>query len=330
MFFPYCLGAQQKKYTYTEMKMGSPFTIIMIGDNALKANQLAHSSFELVDSLNHIFSNYDSSSELSKINASAGVLPYKMSEAMKDLIEKSEQAYIKSKGAFDISVGALSTLWRNARKSHQFPDSLSILAAKKLIGFNKIQINKRLGTIYLPAGMQIDFGGIAKGYIAQWVIDYLAKNGIKQALVDAGGDIVMSQAPMNTKGWLIGVNVPETTDVLLDKKLVLSNCSVATSGDVFQNIKVKDLTYSHIINPMTGYGVTHSRNVTVIATTGATADWLATACSILPIKEAKQLAIHNKAALLISTIQNGKIHFESTENFKYYWQTNHINNNKNR
>ena len=176
--------------------------------------------------------------------------------------------------------------------------------------------------------MQIDFGGIAKGYIAQWVIDYLAKNGIKQALVDAGGDIVMSQAPMNTKGWLIGVNVPETTDVLLDKKLVLSNCSVATSGDVFQNIKVKDLTYSHIINPMTGYGVTHSRNVTVIATTGATADWLATACSILPIKEAKQLAIHNKAALLISTIQNGKIHFESTENFKYNWQTNHINNNK--
>ena len=112
---------------------------------------------------------------------------------------------------------------------------------------NKIQINKRLGTIYLPAGMQIDFGGIAKGYIAQWVIDYLAKNGIKQALVDAGGDIVMSQAPMNKKGWLIGVNVPETKDVLLDKKLVLSNCSVATSGDVFQNIKVKDLTYSHII-----------------------------------------------------------------------------------
>ena len=99
--------------------MGSPFTIIMIGDNALKANQLAHTSFELVDSLNHIFSNYDSSSELSKINASAGVLPFKMSEAMKDLIEKSEQAYIKSKGAFDISVGALSTLWRNARKSHQ-------------------------------------------------------------------------------------------------------------------------------------------------------------------------------------------------------------------
>jgi thiamine biosynthesis lipoprotein len=290
-----------------------------------KANHLARKSYELVDSLNHIFSNYDSSSELSKINASAGLLPYKMSRAMLDLVQKSQYAYIQSKGAYDISIGPLSSLWRNARKAKLFPEASTVLATKKLVGFAQVKINKRLGTIFLPnANMQLDFGGIAKGYIAQWVINFLKANGIQQALVDAGGDIVMSGPPLNQQGWLIGVNLPETTDQLLNKKLQLSNCSVATSGDVYQFIEYKGVKYSHIINPLTGYGVTNLRNVTIVAKTGATADWLATACSILPIKEAKQLAISHQAALLITTLKNGKLVFEATPSFKNYWQTTNI------
>ena len=319
------LQAQTRKFSYSEMKMGSAFNLIIVSADSNKANHLARKSYELVDSLNHIFSNYDSSSELSKINASAGLLPYKMSTAMLDLVQKSQYAYIQSKGAYDISIGPLSSLWRNARKAKLFPEASTVLATKKLVGLNQVKINKRLGTIFLPnANMQLDFGGIAKGYIAQWVINFLKANGIQQALVDAGGDIVMSGPPLNQQGWLIGVNLPETTDELLNKKLQLSNCSVATSGDVFQFIEYKGVKYSHIINPLTGYGVTNLRNVTIVAKTGATADWLATACSILPIKEAKQLAISHQAALLITTLKNGKLVFEATPNFKNYWQTTNI------
>ena len=319
------LQAQTRKFSYSEMKMGSAFNLIIVSADSNKANHLARKSYELVDSLNHIFSNYDSSSELSKINASAGLLPYKMSRAMLDLVQKSQYAYIQSKGAYDISIGPLSSLWRNARKAKLFPEASTVLATKKLVGLNQVKINKRLGTIFLPnANMQLDFGGIAKGYIAQWVINFLKANGIQQALVDAGGDIVMSGAPLNQQGWLIGVNLPETTDQLLNKKLQLSNCSVATSGDVYQFIEYKGVKYSHIINPLTGYGVTNLRNVTIVAKTGATADWLATACSILPIKEAKQLAISHQAALLITTLKNGKLVFEATPNFKNYWQTTNI------
>ena len=319
------LQAQTRKFSYSEMKMGSAFNLIIVSADSNKANHLARKSYELVDSLNHIFSNYDSSSELSKINASAGLLPYKMSRAMLDLVQKSQYAYIQSKGAYDISIGPLSSLWRKARKAKLFPEASTVLATKKLVGLNQVKINKRLGTIFLPnANMQLDFGGIAKGYIAQWVINFLKANGIQQALVDAGGDIVMSGAPLNQQGWLIGVNLPETTDQLLNKKLQLSNCSVATSGDVYQFIEYKGVKYSHIINPLTGYGVTNLRNVTIVAKTGATADWLATACSILPIKEAKQLAISHQAALLITTLKNGKLVFEATPSFKNYWQTTNI------
>lgn len=319
------LQAQTRKFSYSEMKMGSAFNLIIVSADSNKANHLARKSYELVDSLNHIFSNYDSSSELSKINASAGLLPYKMSTAMLDLVQKSQYAYIQSKGAYDISIGPLSSLWRKARKAKLFPEASTVLATKKLVGLNQVKINKRLGTIFLPnANMQLDFGGIAKGYIAQWVINFLKANGIQQALVDAGGDIVMSGPPLNQQGWLIGVNLPETTDQLLNKKLQLSNCSVATSGDVYQFIEYKGVKYSHIINPLTGYGVTNLRNVTIVAKTGATADWLATACSILPIQEAKQLAISHQAALLITTLKNGKLVFEATPNFKNYWQTTNI------
>ena len=323
------LHAQGKKYSYSELKMGSPFNIIIVSADSVKANHLARKSYALVDSLSHIFSNYDSSSELSKINASAGLLPYKMSPAMLDLVQKAKQAFVKSKGAYDISIGPLSSLWRNARKSKAFPTATTVMATKKLVGLDQVKINKRLGTIFLPsAGMQLDFGGIAKGYIAQWVINYLKTSGVQQALADAGGDIVMSGAPLNTKGWIIGVNLPETTDDLVSKKLQLSNTAVATSGDVYQYFEKEGVKYSHIINPLTGYGVTNLRNVTIIAKTGATADWLATACSILPVKQAKALALSNHAALLISTLQKGKLHFDATDNFKNYWQTASINQDK--
>jgi len=301
--------------------MGSPFNLILVANDSSKASIIARDCFRLIDSLSQIFSDYDSSSEVSKINALAGIRPVGMSPAMLDLILQSKLAYRKSHGAYDISIGPLSLLWRKARKNKEFPPASSIDAARKLVGFNWIQIDRKASTIYLSKkGMRLDFGGIAKGYITQWVIDYLKNRGIREALADAGGDISMSGAPLNSKGWLVGVNIPETTDDLLNQQLQLANISVATSGDAYQYLEKNGVKYSHIINPKTGHGVSWLRNVTVIAPQGATADWLATACSILPLEEAKKLALTNQAQLLITTLQNRKIKYYSTPSFKKYWR----------
>lgn len=327
VFFTLHLSGQNKKYLFTQTKMGSPFNLLLVANDSSKASAIARDCFRLIDSLSQIFSDYDSSSEVSKINAQAGFRPITMSPAMLDLVLQSKLAYHKSHGAYDISIGPLSLLWRKARKIKTFPADSSIEAARKLVGFNWIQIDRKASTIYLPKkGMRLDFGGIAKGYIAQWVIDYLKNRGIREALADAGGDISMSGAPLNSKGWWVGVNIPETTDDLLDHQLQLANISVATSGDAYQYLEKNGVKYSHIINPKTGYGVSWLRNVTVIAPQGATADWMATACSILPLKEAKKIALENHAQLLISTIQNGKIKFYSTPSFKKYWHP--INTNQ--
>ena len=319
-FFTLPLSAQNLKFNFTETKMGSPFNLIFVASDSIKAKVIAQDCFNLIDSLSQIFSDYDTSSEISKINANAGLSLHKMTPAMFNLVLLSQEAYRKSHGTYDISIGPLSLLWRTARKKKAFPTESAVNAARKLVGFNQIQINKLSKTIYLPKkGMRLDFGGIAKGYIAQWVIDELKNRGVTEALADAGGDIVMSNAPTNSKGWIVGVNIPETTEDLLSKKLQLSNISVATSGDVYQFIIKNGVKYSHIINPKTGYGVTSLRNVTVIAPTGSTADWLATACSILPMALAKEVAQENHAQLLITTLQKGKIKYYNAASFNKYW-----------
>ena len=300
--------------------MGSPLNIIFYAQDSVFANKQAKACFKLVDSLNHIFSNYDSSSELTRINNNAGIAKNIASPLMWDLIMQSKEAYIKSKGAYNIAMGPLTQLWRTARRLKQFPNQVQIKNKLLLCDFNKIQFNNHDHSIYLSAkGMQLDFGGIGKGYIAQKVVDYLKKEGVTASLVDAGGDIVLGDAPPNKKGWIVGVNQPEKTDDLLPEKLQLHNMSVATSGDVYQFIEHGGKKYSHIINPLTGYGVTSLRNVTVIANDGAVADWLATACSILPINEAKRLALSLHAELLITESVNNQLKRNNTKGFDKYW-----------
>ena len=130
----------------------------------------------------------------------------------------------------------------------------------------------------------------------------------------------MSAAPPDTRGWTIGVNVPETKEELLDKTLLLQHKAVSTSGDAFQYTDHDGKRYSHIIDPRTGYGVTSQRNVTVIANDGTTADWLATACSILPIRTAKKLAEHMNAEVLIAQVKKGQLVFKATSGFGKYWK----------
>ena len=312
--------AQKKKFSFSETKMGSPLNILMFTDDSVKAASLARSCYALADSLNRIFSDYDSTSELGILNGHSTQITKKVSPALLDILLQSQKAYIQSKEAYDITVGPLSLLWRKARKEKQFPDSSMVLEQRKKVGFSKLWLNEKNQTLTLPVGMKLDLGGIGKGYLAQKIVDFLKTKGITQALADAGGDMAITKAPDGTNGWTIGVNVPETTDELLPKRLLLQNISVATSGDAFQYIEHNGLKYSHIIDPRTGYGIQSQRNVTVIANDGTTADWLATACSILPIDEAKQLAQKMGAEVLITVLKNDKVVYYASSGFDKYWK----------
>lgn len=325
-FFLACLTgflphAQERKFLFTEQKMGSPFNLLLVTDDSLKAVTLARECFALVDTINSLFSDYDSTSELSRLNAKAGKEPMIVSSRLWNLLISSRQAWLQSKHSFDITIGPLSRLWRKARKEKIFPNSWEVAQRKALVGFQLLQLNPVTHSVYLPKkGMLLDLGGIAKGYAAQEVVNYLTSKGITRSLADAGGDMAMSLPPPNSRGWTIGVNVPETTDDLLPQKLLLQNKAVATSGDAYQFIEHKGKRYSHIADPRTGYGITSQRNVTVIADDGALADWLATACSILSIKEAIQLSEKTGSDIMITVMKNGKVQYFTSKGFERFWK----------
>ena len=317
-FFPIGICAQQR-FQFTESKMGSPFTIIFYDSDSTHAQFCATESFQLVDSLNEIFSDYSPTSEISLLLNNKGDTNIILSNELLEIIVRAKAAYKKSNRAFDITMGALSQLWRNAKAENRFPSKKEIKSVKKKTGFNNISINEKNKTIlFRKEGRRFDFGGIVKGYATEKVIDYLKSKNINSALVDAGGDIAMSSPPPGKTGWTVAMNLPERGDETWESKLKLSNRSVATSGDVYQYTLHKEKKYSHIINPRTGYGVTNLRNVTVIAGDGATADWLATACSILSIKKAKKLVLKEKAELFIAQQNTSSIKIYKTAGFDQF------------
>jgi len=301
--------------------MGSPFTIIFYAADSMQANNLAKNCYYLVDSLNTILSDYDPQSEINHLSEKAGSSSWVgISPVLFEVLQQSAAAWQKTSGAVDITIGPLSKLWRQARRTKNFPKDEEVQKAKAQTGFKNILSDTLHHRVKLvKPEMQLDFGAIAKGYIAQKVIDYLLDNNIDKALADAGGDIVMSGAPPGKKGWSVAVNVPESEE-LLPQRIVLSDKSVATSGDLYQYIEKDGKKYSHIIDPTTGYGVLHHRNVTVIAGDGAKADWLATACSILPIRKAKKLVRRENASLLIAEWKKGKLVFHSFNGFEKYYE----------
>ena len=321
LLFPLGVSAQLKRFEFTENKMGSPFKIIFYHNDSLKAVLLPKECYLLVDSLNNIFSDYTLDSEVGKLTQLNPFHEQKVSDELFSMIMYAKRVWSMSHKTFDITIGALSHLWRKARSENRFPTDEEIKAAKQLTGFNNLILDPEKQTIaFKKKGMLLDFGGIVKGYAAQRVITFLKTKRVPIALVDAGGDIVVADPPPYRDGWNIAINIPESEFDLWNKKLELKQCAVATSGDVYRFIVYNGKKYSHIIDPKTGYGVTAQRNVTVIYKDGGTADWLATACSILRVKKALRLAREARAELFIAYFKNGKLVTRKTNGFDRYFE----------
>ena len=187
----------------------------------------------------------------------------------------------ESDGAFDVTLGSLTHLWRNARQSGRVPDAKAISDAAKKCGFRKLSIDQSLHTIRLEEkGMLLDVGGIGKGYAAGEAIAVLRKSGVSRALVAASGDLAFSDAPPGKPGWNIGVDSLDQFSQPLTRVLVVKNAAVSTSGDSEQHLDSGGQRYSHVIDPRTGLGLTNRLTVTVIAPNGMQADALTKVVSV--------------------------------------------------
>ena len=185
-------------------------------------------------------------------------------------------------GAFDVTVGPYTDLWRTSRNQGQLPPPDTLSTLKNQVGWEYISMQADGQRVLLRAPrMKIDLGGIAKGYILDEAVKTLENHDVYHALIEAGGDIRVSGPPPGQRGWNIDVpDAPENEPVRL-QAASLQYAAIATSGDTEQYVVIEGRRYSHTINPKTGLGLTTRRKATVIAPDGITADRFATALTVM-------------------------------------------------
>ncbi|MCH8923662.1 MAG: FAD:protein FMN transferase [Planctomycetes bacterium] len=271
------------RFTYTQVHMGAPFRIVLYGPNREAAGKAAQAAFARIKQLDEILSDYKPQSELNRLSrsgpASRGV---KVSDELWTVLSRAQALSRETDGAFDVTVGPYVRLWRRARRNKQMPSERLLAEAKASVGYRHVRLDEHRHTVQLTrAKMQLDLGGIAKGYAADEALAVLKRHGVTRALVDAGGDIALGAAPPDRKGWRIGVAPLAGADGKPSRYLVLSNVGVATSGDAHQFVEIDGRRYSHIVDPHTGLGLTVRGSVTIVAPDCITADSLASAVSVL-------------------------------------------------
>jgi len=268
------------RYSYTEYHMGVDVRLVVYAPDKPTAERACTAAFERFAALDTIMSDYRPDSELMRLCAKAGGPPVPVSKDLFTVLQRAQEVAKKSDGAFDVTCGPLIALWRQARKTHVLPSPEAITAARALVGWRKVTLDSRQRTVRLRVpGMKLDLGGIGKGYADDCAQETLRKNGITRALVEAGGDIVVTDPPPGETGWKIEVaNAEKTTQAPV---LLFANRAVSTSGDTEQFVEIGGKRYSHIVDPRTGQALTDRIQVTITAPNGLTSDSLSKVVSVL-------------------------------------------------
>jgi len=258
--------------------MGSKARIVLYQEFEYEALTKASLAFDTIQHLNDVLSDYDPNSEAMQLVSKPANRWHNVSNDLADVLSKSAKVWVASGGAFDPTVGPITQLWRAAAKSGEAPEPRAVREARSRVGLNLIEIDQAESAVRLATdGMRLDFGGIGKGYAAQRALETLEGLDAPIAFVDLGGDLAIGDAPPETKGWVISIE----SGVDNTKDITLTNCGVATSGDLYQFIEIDGIRYSHIVDPRTGLGLTTRIAVTVIADEPWLADALASALSVL-------------------------------------------------
>jgi FAD:protein FMN transferase len=261
--------------------MGAPWTITVHAANRTAGSEAITAAFGEIERLERILSDYDPTSELSRLSAAAPTTaPVPVGADLWRVLVAAEALRQQTAGAFDIAVGPLTSLWRQARRSGRLPIPDKLAAARAAVGAGTVELVPETQSVRLPKpGTRLDPGGIGMGYAADRALEVLAARGIESAMIDASGDVLVSAAPPGSDGWRIAVAPlrPGGTG----ETLVLSHAAVTTSGDAYQAVEIDGVRYSHIVDPRSGLGVTGPTTVTVVTPDATTADALATAASVL-------------------------------------------------
>lgn len=307
-----------QRYRESRPGMGSTFEIIAYAPDEPTARRGLDAAFARIEELNQIFSDYDSESEACRLSHAAPMpeaVP--VSAEMFAVLDYSIQLSRQADGAFDVTVGPVSRLWRRARRQKQLPPPERLREAMAGVGHRHLQLDAGGRKARLAAaGMRLDFGAVAVGFAVDEALAVLKQHGLTRVLVNGSGDMALGDPPPGETGWRIGV-APLEPDQPPSRFLRLAHCGVSTSGDAWQYVEIAGRRYSHIVDPRTGVGLTQRSSVTVIAPNGMAADGLATAVSVLgPEKGLALIERTGGAACLMVAVEDEKPELHESSGWK--------------
>jgi len=312
-------AAQLERYEKSQVHMGTSFKIVFYATSSTAANRAFVQAFKRIQQLDQTLSNYKDDSELTRVCRQAKTdKPIPVSKDFWRVLVAAEHWHKRTEGAFDMTIGPLTQLWRRARRQKKLPPPDKLKSAKGNVGGRFVRLNRRGRTVQLlRPKMQLDPGGIAKGFATDEALKVLAKLGINRALVNGGGDISIGDPPPKQTGWLVVLKGLTPIGKASRPAIRLQRCGIATSGDVFQSVTIGGKTYSHIVNPKTGLGLTNRIAVSVIAPDGMSADALASAISVMGPKQGLRLATQLAGVeALIVTMEGKRVRRIGTAGFR--------------
>ena len=275
-----------QKYRLKPLKQIEMIMGTLVEVTVIPANEKAiREAFEALKKVDALMSTYKEDSEISILNREGKA---QVSEETLEVIEDAIKFSNLTGGAFDITCRPLINLWKKAKKEEKVPTEEEMEEAISLVGYQRIILEGNQIRLE-KEGMQIDLGGIAKGYAVDKAIEALEKNSIKRALVNAGGDLYALGTDPQGKKWQIGVQDPREEDKIIDIMKVKDK-AVATSGDYRRYFTLEGKRFSHIVNPKTGLTVQDvPMSVTIIGPDATTTDALSTGVFVLGPEEGMKL-----------------------------------------
>lgn len=245
---------QLQRYEASASIMGSTYTIAAFGEHRGQLASAVRAAFDEARRIDRFLSNYKPDSELSRINREASDGPIAISDEMADLLSNCLDYSRAGDGAFDITVSALMKVWGFYKGSGELPYAWQLAVARRKVGYQHLALDPDRKTIHiLREGLELDPGGIGKGYAVDRMADILRSASVSAAFISAAGSSLyaIGTPPDSPEGWPVNIRDPKNSRATV-AKLHLKDQSLSTSGTYEKFFEADGKIYSHIMDPRTG------------------------------------------------------------------------------
>ncbi|MFO7956756.1 MAG: FAD:protein FMN transferase [Candidatus Brocadiia bacterium] len=275
-----------RRYETRFPAMGTDVRLVVRAESAEAARPILEAATGPISAVEARMSTYRPDSDVSRLNRMGGTRGVQLSPETMTVIRRAVEFSRMTGGAFDITYAPLRTLWRDAAESRQVPDQERVREALQVVGWEKLLLADS-SVRFQRSGMEVDLGGIAKGYAIDGAAEAMKESGALSGLVDIGGDVrLFGRAPAGGR-WHVAVRSPGPGASAIILRVPSS--AVTTSGDYARGFRIGDAWFSHIVDPRTGRPTERMASVTVVAPDAMTGDALSTALSVLGPEEGLKL-----------------------------------------